>query len=179
METFSLLQISLDQVIDRRALEDASMAVARADCARLQRELFGIVVSGLPHPEALAFHAELARRDFPAEVVADRDLPVLHESFQIQRIERRGEVLVLTDSMGRERVRPLTDLVFLAGGFFNRIEFKTEWHQHLDFRGADGRGGGMPKLVTEREFREENELRFRLDLFFWASASIRISSATK
>jgi hypothetical protein len=37
----------------------------------------------------------------------------------------------------------------------------------------------MPKLVTEREFREENELRFRLDLFFWASASIRISSATK
>lgn len=171
METFSLLQTSLDQLIDRRSLEDASQAVpsvARADCARLQRELFGIVISGLPHEEALAFQAELARRDFRTEVVADCDLPVLHQSFQIQRIECRGEVLVLTDSMGREQARPLTDLVFLAGGFLNRIEFKTEWHQHLDFRGADGRGGGMPKLVTERELREENELQFRLDFFFWS-----------
>jgi hypothetical protein len=168
--TFSLLQVSLDQVIDRRSLEDASVvipSVARADCARLQRELFGIVVSGLPHEEALAFQAELARRGFPTEVVADGELPVLHESFQIQRIERRGEVLVLTDSMGRERPRPLTDLVFLAGGFLNSIEFKTEWHQHLDFGGVNGRGG-MPMLVTEREFREENELWFRLDFFFWS-----------
>ena len=172
METFSLLQESLDQSIDRQSLEDASdavPAVARADCARMQRELFGIVVSRLERGEALAFQVELKRRNFPTSVVADKDLPVLHESFQIQRIEIRGEMLVLTDSMGRERTRPLTDLVFLAGGFLNRIEFKTEWHQHLDFRGTGVRGGGMPQLVTEREFREENELQFRLDFFFWAA----------
>ena len=50
METFSLLQESLDQSIDRQSLEDASDAapsVARADCGRLQRELFGILISRL------------------------------------------------------------------------------------------------------------------------------------
>lgn len=170
METFSLLQTSLDQSIVRQSLEDASDAapsVARADCARMQRELFGILVSRLGRDEALAFQAELKRRDFPTEVVADKDLPVLHESFQIQRIELRGEALVLTDSMGRERPRPLTDLVFLAGGFLNRIEFKTEWHQRLDFSAAEGRG--MPRLTNEREYREETELQFRLDFFFWAA----------
>lgn len=172
METFSLLQTSLDQTIDRPSLEeasDASPSVARADCARLQRELFGILVSQLGRDEALAFQAELKRRNFPTELVADKDLPVLHESFQIQRIEVRGEMLVLTDSMGRERIRPLSDLVFLAGGFLNRIEFKTEWHQRLDFSASEGRGGGMPRLTTEREFKEENELQFRLDFFFWAA----------
>lgn len=169
METFSLLQISLDQMIDRRSLEDASVAVpsvARADCARLQRELFGMVVSGLAHQEALAFQAELARRNFPTEVVADRDLPVLHESFQIQRIERRGEVLVLTDSMGRERPRPLTELVFLAAGFIEGVEFKTEVRHHFDFNPG---GKSLPKWVTEREFRGTPALEFRLDFFFWAS----------
>lgn len=171
METFSLLQTSLDQTIDRASLEDASDAVrsvARADCARIQRELFGIVISNLERDEALAFQTALLKRNFPTELVADRDLPVLHESFQVQRIDHRGEVLVFTDSMGRERTRPLTDLVFLTGGFLNRIEFKTEWHQHLDFSGSEGRGGGMPRLTNEREFKEENELQFRLDFFFWA-----------
>ena len=178
METFSLLQESLDQTIDRQSLEDASDAapsVARADCARMQRELFGILVSRLGRDEALAFQAELKRRNFPTDVVADKELPVLHESFQIQRIEIRGEALVLTDSMGRERIRPLSDLVFLTGGFLNRIEFKTEWHQHLEY-GRGRHAAGMPQLVTEREFKEETELQFRLDFFFW-SAPNRLHAA--
>lgn len=153
METYSLLQTSLDQTIDRRSLEDASVAVpsvARADCARLQRELFGMVVSGLAYQEALAFQAELARRNFPTEVVADCDLPVLHESFQIQRIGCRGEVLVLTDSMGRERPRPLTDLVFLAAGFIEGVEFKTEVRHHFDFNPGDCRESNEPLRLRGR-----------------------------
>lgn len=177
METFSLLQESLDQSIDRQMLEDASDAapsVARADCARMQRELFGIVVSRLERDEALAFQAALKHRNFPTTVVADNELPLLHESLQIQRIEHRGEVLVLTDSMGRERTRPLTDLVFLAGGFLNRIEFKTEWHQRMEFTGYRG----MPQFVTASESNEENELQFRLDFFFW-SAPNRLHAALR
>ena len=121
METFSLLQESLDQSIDRQALEDASDAapsVARADCARILRELSGIVVSRLERDEALAFQAELQRRNFPTSVVADNELPVLHESFQIQRIEIRGEVLVLTDSIGRERVRPRSAIWYFSQADF-------------------------------------------------------------
>lgn len=182
METFSLLQETLDQGIDRQSLEEASDAapsVARADCARLQRELFGILISRLGRDEALAFQAALKLRKFPTELVADKQLPILHESFQIQRVEVRGEVLVLTDSMGRERTRPLSDLVFLAAGFFNRIEFKTELHDRLEF----GTGyKGMPQVVTDREIKEEAELNFRLDFFFWAEpnrlhASLRDETA--
>ena len=170
MDTYSLLQTSLDQTIDRSSLEEASVAVpsvARADCAKLQRELFGILVSGLTRDEALAFQAELRRHGFPTDLVADRELPVLHHSSQVQRIERRDEVLLLTDSMGRAQARPITDLVFLAAGFLNRSKFKTEWHQHLDF--GSRRDDGMPRLVTEREFKEETELEFRLDFFFWTT----------
>lgn len=171
METYSLLQESLDQTIGLTALEEASDAVrsvARADCIRLLREKSGIFMSNMDRDEALAFQAALKAHHFSTSVVADRDLPVLHESFQIQRIDLKDEVLVLTDSMGRVRTRPLTDLVFLASGYINRIMCKTEWHQHLDFSRAEGRGGGMPRLVNEREYREENELEFRLDFFFWA-----------
>lgn len=173
METFSLLQHSLDQGIDRLSLEDASDAapsVARADCARLHRELHGILISGLPRNEALAFQAALKAKGFPTDLVPDGRLPVLHESFQIQRISRREEILDLADSMGRSRIRPLADLVFLAAGYVKRIEFKTTWNQHLDFGGGRGdHRGGMPKYVSEREFSEETELEFRIDFFFCSS----------
>lgn len=172
METYSLLLQSPDQKIELSVLEEASDAarsVARADCARLRREMFGVLVSGLERDEALAFQAALADRSFPTSVVADRDLPVLHESFQIQRIELRGEVLVFGDSMGRQRTRILTDMVFLAGGWMNRLEMKIERRQVLGFRGAEGRGGGMPQWITEREYKEETEPQFRLDFFFWSA----------
>lgn len=168
METFSLLLKSLDQTITRGMLEEASDAahsVARADCPRLLRENSGILVSRLPRDEAHAFQAALAGRGFETEIVADAALPVLHETYQIQRVETREEALVLTDSLGRERVRPLTDLVFLAAGFLNRIEFKTEVHERLEY----GTGyKGMPQVVTHREFKEETEQIFRMDFFFWA-----------
>ncbi len=82
MATYSLLQVSLNQTIDRESLEDASTVVpsiARADCSHLQRDLFGIVVSNLPIDEAKAFQAELKRRGFPTDLVADHELPMLHE----------------------------------------------------------------------------------------------------
>lgn len=167
MGTYSLLQVSLDQVIDRESLEDASDAassIARADCAKLQRELFGIVVSGLAYDEALAFQTVLTDRDFPTEVVADHELPVLYESCQIQRIDYGDEELVLTDSMGRVRTRPLADLVFVAAGYLKHLRIKSEWRQSLEFEG--GRSGFQ--LVNKRESHEELELEFRLDFFFWS-----------
>jgi hypothetical protein len=117
----------------------------------------------LPRDEALAFQTELKNRNYPTEVVLDRELPVLHQSFQVQRVLRREEVLILTDSMSREKARPITDLVFLAGGFLKHLKFKPEWRQRIDY-GLEYEG--FPKPVTEREIREETELEFRLDLFF-------------
>ena len=168
METYSLLQVSLDQTIERSALEDATDAVrgiTRMDCPRILRERSGILVSGLEQEDAQAFQAALNRHHFPTTVVDDNQLPLLHESFQIQRIEHRGEVLLLTDSMGRVRTKYLSDLVFIAAGFLGRIEFKTETQLKINPR-SDGDG---PMFITERETHEETTTEFRLDFFFTAA----------
>lgn len=167
MSTFSLLLDSPAQRISLAALEEASdvlHSLVRADCVRLHREMAGIFISGLEKDEAVAFQAALKGHGFSTTVVDDDDLPVLHESFQIQRIELKDETLVLTNSSGRVRVRMLTDLVFLAAGLVNRVECRTDWHQHLEFSGA--RGG--PMLVNERKMREDSETDLRIDFFFWS-----------
>ncbi len=170
MATYSLLQVSLDQAIDRRSLEDASVVVrslARGDCARLHRELFGILISGLVRDEAATFQAELKHRNFQTELVADEDLPQLHEPFTVQRFEVKGEVLLFTDFMGRIQTRPLTDLVFLAGGFLTQVEIKTDWE--VNVRGQSSTRDGAPPIEIEKHRWEEDELEFRLDFFFWAA----------
>lgn len=170
MSSYSLLQISLDQSIDRESLEDASVAVrliARGDCARLHRELFGILISGLGRPEAEAFQAGLKRRNFPTQVVADEELSQLHEPFTVQRFEVKGEVLLFTDFMGRIQTRPLTDLVFLAGGFLKHLEFKSDWE--LQVSPSKSMRGGAPSLNIEKHSWEEDKLEFHLDFFFWTA----------
>ncbi|MES2919922.1 MAG: hypothetical protein V4819_00095 [Verrucomicrobiota bacterium] len=170
MSTYSLLQVSQDQTIDRSSLEDASVvvrSVARGDCARLHRELFGILISGLAREDAEIFQAELKRRDFPTDVVADQDLPQLHEPFTVQRFEVKGDVLLFTDFMGRIQTRPSTDLVFLAGGFLTQVEIKTDWEMHV--KGPRSTRGGAPTIEIEKHRWEEDELEFRLDFFFWAA----------
>lgn len=177
MKTFSLLQLSLDQKIDRRDLEDASLSVtsiSRQDCSMLHRQLYGIVVSNLPKDEALAFQAELLQRDYPTVLVPDSELPLLPDSFQIQRIELRDENLVFTDSIGRSRIRPVAELEFLAAGVVSRLHFKSVWNQHLDF-GIESTGAA--RLVTEHEMYEESEMEFRLDFFFSTSPERQHASA--
>ena len=167
MNTFSLLLESPDQTISLASLEEASdvlTSLVRADCVRLHRDMGVIFISGLGREEAVAFQAALKGRGFPTTVVDDDDLPVLHESFQIQRIELKDETLVLTNSSGRVRVRALTDLVFLAAGYVCRIECRNEWKQHLEFSGP--RGG--PMMVNERQYREDSETDLRVDFFFWS-----------
>jgi hypothetical protein len=166
MSTFSLLQLSLDQTIDRPTFEDASAKVpslARADGAMLHRRLYGIVVSNLPEEEALAFQAELAQHSFATEVVPDRELPLLQESFRVQSIDCREGELVLADSMGHQRIRPVTDLVFVAAGFVSRLHFVSEWDQHIE---SDLDSHGSARLVVDREHHEQREVEFRVDFFF-------------
>lgn len=169
MNTFSLLQVSLDQKIERKDFEDASLAltsISRPDCAMLHRQLYGVVVSGLQEDEALAFQAELSERDFPTLLVPDSELPLLPDSFQIQRIEMQDGHLVFTDSIGHSRIRPVADLEFLAAGVVSRLRFKSVWDQHLD---SGIESSGTARLVTEHDVYEESEMEFRLDFFFSSS----------
>ncbi len=179
MRTYSLLQVSLDQTIDRESLEDASdvaASVARADCAHLQRDLFGIVVSNLPLEEAKAFQAELKRRGFPTAVVVDDELPVLHEAFTIQRIEIGERVLMITDAMGRVQTRILDDLVFVAGGFLTKSTSKSTTGS--EFGMWSPRPNSSPDSLprAERRYFQEEVQLFRIDLFFW-NAPNRLSAS--
>jgi len=139
--TYALLQQSLDQTISRQQMEEASVAVpsvARADCAVLQRELFGIVVRGLERAEALAFQAALRMRGFPTDVVADDELPKLAEPVRGLALQTEPDALVNTDSYGRHQRFARAETVFLAGGFVS---------------------------VRERRLRSTEAEEFRLDLF--------------
>lgn len=170
MATYSLLQVSLDQTVTRESLEEASDVIpslTRADCVHLQRDLFGIVISNLSLEEATAFQAELKRRDFPTDLVADHELPVLHEPFTIQRIEIKGQALLFTDSMGREQVRTLDDLVFVAGGFLTREKMKVEKSVRLETKQSSE--GTFNGFVSHRETTFEKIPEFRLDFFFCAA----------
>ncbi|MEO5916613.1 MAG: hypothetical protein ABIS50_20425 [Luteolibacter sp.] len=170
MSTFSLLQVSLDQTIDRESLEEASDAapsVARADCAGMQRDLFGIVVSGLSFEEATAFQAALKLQGFATDVVADSEIPVLHEAFTIQRIDLAKDALIFTDTIGREQSRPLEELVFIAGGFLTQRKSKTEWK--MGVRHISSSNGSLDIPTPERQHKEENVPEFRLDFFFSSS----------
>lgn len=164
---YSLLQNSLTQTLDRATLEEASTvvrSVARADCAKLQRELFGILVSGLPLDEATAFQAELKHLGFPTTLVADDDLPILHSPFTVQRIERIGEILNFTDALGRIQTRPLTELVFLGGGFLKTLEMEVQRTTRLEMNSSSQ--GSYPVPVTHRETHLRSAPRFILDFFF-------------
>jgi hypothetical protein len=159
MSSYSLLQVSLDQTISRESLEEASTSVssiARADCVIMQRDLFGILISGLPLDDAKAFQAALKRFHLQTDIVADEQIPILHEAFTIQRIDLKKDKLVFTDMMGREQVRPIEDLVFVAGGFLTRTRTRA------GLVVVDGETPGRPQ--TQEEIPE-----FRLDFFFWSS----------
>jgi len=161
MDTYSVLQGNLGQALEPAVLEaavDATRTITRMDCPRLQREISGIMVSGLDHEDALAFQAALAGRHYPTVVVADAELPVLHASHQVQRFDRREDSLVLTDSIGREFVQPLTALVFLAAGMHGRMERRSLIESH------DSTWDGVP--FSPRKVQEQSEMVFRCDLFF-------------
>lgn len=172
MATFSLLQVSLDQTIDRESLEEASDAapsIARADCAAMQRNLFGILVAGLPLVEAISFQTALLSHDFPTEVLADDDIPALHEAFTIQRIAFTKDALSFTDTIGRVTVRPMEDLVFVAGGFLTRSVTKSTAVVRFKLGGRHSSANTSPYDGPERIYRQEDTPEFRVDIFFSSS----------
>jgi len=166
MPTFSLLQISLDQMIGRDSFLEAAEGtetVAKADLVQYHRDLFGIVVSRIPHGDAVRIKAALDARGFPVEVVNDDDLPALPTDFQVQRVDTEGEWLRFTDSMGRVASRALADLVFLSAGQVSKLRPKSEniLNAAKSWRQSD------PETRMERVYREETEKEFRIEFFFW------------
>src|SRR5258706_15088310 len=103
----AVLQRSLEQTISREDFEDAARgirSVPHADCALLQRELYGIVVRELPRDDAFAFQAALSAHSFPTDVVDESTLPVLPAPTRETALRLTPAGLVLVDLYGREKL---------------------------------------------------------------------------
>ena len=162
---FALLQESLEQTISRAELEDASMAahsVARADCALLQRELFGIVVGNLPYEDAVALQAALRARNFPTELVEQSALPALPPAKRETGLKLTEDGLWLVDLYGREQLYPKEKCVFAAAGHILRLRQRVAGqHEEVIVR---GQYGNYSQMVTD--YRLQNVPEFRLETFF-------------
>ncbi|WAC19919.1 hypothetical protein OVA24_00820 [Luteolibacter sp. SL250] len=141
----------------------AAETVAKADLVQYYRDLFGIVVSRLPHEDAVRMKAALDARGFPVEIVDDAELPPLPADFQVQRVDADGEWLRFTDSMGRVTSRALADLVFLSAGHVSKLRPKSENILNPN----NGWKRNDPETRMERTYREEMEKEFRIEFFFW------------
>jgi hypothetical protein len=161
---YALLQLALDQTISREELEEASMAapnVARADCAVLQRELFGIVVGNLPHEDALALQAALRARNFPTELVEQSALPALPPPKRETALKLTDAGVALVDLYGRERLFAREQLVFGAAGYVVRLRQRVAGqHEEVVYR---GRYGTRTQTVTD--YRLQDVPEFRLEMF--------------
>lgn len=166
--SFALIQKTLDQKIERQELEAASVvapSVARGDCARLVRSLFGILVQNIPEEDARALQQELARRNFPTNAVPMADLPLLPEPHRKRGIRFDGQTVTAIDGIGREQTVALHAARFVAGGFLaterSRRVHTTEWdYQPVGPYGLTGR-----VLTRITEDRPEHNRDFRLELF--------------
>jgi hypothetical protein len=108
-------------------------------------------------------------------VVSDDDIPVLHEPFTIQRIQIREKRLIFTDSLGRDSIRPIEELVFIAGGFLTQTKMKSELiPENIATRSREE----AYNTGLERKFTSYDLPEFRLDFFFWSSPNRLRASVT-
>ncbi len=167
---YAVLQMSLDQSIERSALEEASVAapaIARGDCARLSRELFGVVAENLPADDARAFSEALRKHGFPTKVVEQDRLPALGHPVKRSGFHFSDVGLKLVDGLQRESTYPWSDLHFAAGGFLQVLASRMErsWEWDYQYQPGTGQGGVSRQVVVGQRERLEREDRFRLELF--------------
>lgn len=166
---YALVQKSLDQRIDPKSLEEASVhvpSVARGDCPRLGRDLFGVVVTDLPHDEAIAFQTALEHFGFLTEIVPQAELPRLPDAKFRRGIRFEANAFTAVDGLGREDHYPWEEVQFAAGGFLQTVSVKTEsrmeWNHHRRRMTNPRTGGGIQMSKHEVEV---SETEFRLELF--------------
>src|SRR5271169_6825060 len=112
---FAVLQTSLDHPITREVLESAIMAthqLAKPDCARLQRESFGVLVGSLSQDDALALQAALRARGIETEAVDESNLPVLPAPYRPQSFTTAPEGVTVADYTFQTTLLPMSKFVF-------------------------------------------------------------------
>jgi hypothetical protein len=165
---YAVLQTSLDQSISRETLEEAVMAteaLSPPDCARLVRELFGIIATNLSQGDALALQAALQARNIPTEVVEESRLPALPQPRRVRALNLTEAGIDLIDLYDKVTSYDWQHVVFAAGGGLLHLR-SVQDHKLETVYVPGGRGGSSDVravVVTDHHF--ENLPEFRLELF--------------
>jgi hypothetical protein len=165
---YAVLQNSLEQCIDRGTLEEAVMAteeLSPPDCARLVRELFGIVATNLSEADALALQSALQARQISTEVVEESALPVLPLPRHVRALNLRDKGIELIDLYNQMTSWEWPHIVFAAGG--GMLHLREVQKQRLAPVGG-GRDGIRAVIVTRHQSEKFPE--FRLELFLPADS---------
>jgi hypothetical protein len=178
---YSLLLHSLEPKPTRQELEEISAdvpSIARVDSGGILKDWYGIVISGLPLPEAYAFQASLKVRGIETDVVDDLDVPALYHGYRCQGIVIDSDGIALTDAMGSCQVRAISDLVFVSAALLKRDKTTRKQEQRIlttrTYRPLGGIYSTEHMAWMENTSKVEDALCFRADLFF-TTAPNRIS----
>ena len=173
--TYSLLLHALEPKPTRQELEEISVhvrSVARADCALMAEDWFGIVRSGLSIEDAALLQRGLRGKGLESDIIPDVDVPALHHDFRCQRIDLSRREVSLTTALNRKQTRPVEELVFVAAGMVDkqRPVSKSELIREVMPSGQGHYVTTSAKTVQ----RMEEKRYFRIDLFF-SSEPFRVS----
>ncbi len=175
MITYSLLLQSLEPKPTRQELEEISQnvrSIARADCAFIAEDWYGIVTTGLPLAEAETFRAGLQNLGIGADLVADSEIPTLHNDFRCQRIDLNSDEIILSTAMARRYPRRRDDLVYVSAGFVYREKASRDTEMQPQVRYS--RYGAYTVQVEKSVLKIEEKRFLRID-FFFTSEPNRIS----
>jgi hypothetical protein len=143
----------------------ATQQLAKPDCARLQRESFGILVGNLSQDDALGLQAALRAHGVETEVVDESNLPVLPMPYRPQSFTTAPEGITVADYTGQTTLLPMSMFVFAAAGHLKHIvtlpQRNMEWVQKYIPRGGIQ---NVLEMVTEHQPKEVQE--FRTEFYF-------------
>jgi hypothetical protein len=162
---YAVLQTSLDQPITREALEAAIMStqtLSKPDCARLQREQFGIIAGKLSQEDALGLQSGLSAQGIETEVIDEANLPTLPTPHRPQSFMLSDNGVTLTDFAGQSTLVPLSTLVFAAGGYVKHSLLAERKAELVLKSGQDGIKADVA-MVTAKQVKQV--LEFRIEFY--------------
>jgi hypothetical protein len=142
------------------------------DATVLGRDAFGVLVRSFERERAEALKSALAAQGVETEVVEDASLPVLPEARLVHRIDCTPDALVIYDPLGRSFPLKWENVMLIAAGRVNLIEFKDIRTETKVQGRSYGRFGAADKTIVYHDLKEERHDRWLLE-FVITGAGLR------
>jgi len=165
---YAVLQMSLEPPVTRDVLERAITAtrdLARPDCARLVREMFGIVARNLTQADARALRVALQANNVSTEVVDEVVLPAVPQPKHVRALTLSETGFNLLDLSNCESSYQWKEIVFAAGG--SLLHLKSIQDQKWEKAFATGylSAAEFTPVIVSSSHSFEDLPEFRLELF--------------